>query len=222
MKVGTDGVLLGAWAQPENASGILDVGTGTGLIAIMLAQRSAAMIDAVESDREACDQARENIAGCRWHNRIKLYHSTIQEFSKNGGFLYDLVVSNPPFFRNSLRSPVRSRSLARHGDQLSYEELLVSAALLLGKDGRMNVIIPANEQDHFTDLAYFHGLYPSRFLMIRPVPGKGYSRCLAEFVRNRLHPCTQNELTIKREDGPGYSDDYINLTSNYINYPAGK
>ncbi len=109
MKVGTDGVLLGSWTDVENASRILDVGTGTGLIAIMLAQRSTALIDGVEIEKNACLQARKNATGSPWHKRINLYHDSIQHFSETRSSGYDMIVSNPPYFQNSLKPAVRQR-----------------------------------------------------------------------------------------------------------------
>jgi tRNA1Val (adenine37-N6)-methyltransferase len=215
MKVGTDGVLLGAWANVQGAGHILDAGTGCGLIAVMLAQRSDALIDAVEIEVNAFRQAGENADACRWKNRIRVYHDSFQHFAKRPEIEYDLVVSNPPYFRNSLRPPGIKRSLARHGETLTYEDLLGSAAGILAPEGRLSVIVPAGERDHFTDLAYFHGLYPSRFLMIRPNRDRGFSRCLGEFIRYRNHSCTREELSIKRENGKDYSEEYIALTREY-------
>jgi tRNA1Val (adenine37-N6)-methyltransferase len=215
MKVGTDGVLLGAWTCVQGADYILDAGTGSGLIAIMLAQRSSARIEAVEIEYNAYRQAVENSAACPWNERIRVHHISCQHFANSPDILFDLVVSNPPYFRDSLKPPVHSRSLARHGDMLTYEEVLVSTARLLSPEGRLSVILPAKEQDHFTNLAFFHGFYPSRFLMIRPGPGKAYSRCLAEFNRHRNNSCTREELSIKKENGTAYSDEYISLTREY-------
>jgi tRNA1Val (adenine37-N6)-methyltransferase len=215
MKVGTDGVLLGAWANVQGADHILDAGTGCGLIALMLAQRSDALIDAVEIEYNAFWQAGENSDACRWKNRIRVYHDSFQHFSKRTEIQYDLVVCNPPYFRNSLKPPDKTRSLARHEELLTYEDLLSSAARILSPEGRLSVVVPANERDHFTEVAYFQGLYPSRFLMIRPNPEKGYSRCLGEFIRNRMHSCTREELSIKLENGKDYSQEYIALTREY-------
>jgi len=214
MKVGTDGVLLGAWTRVENAARILDIGTGSGLIAIMLAQRSTAIIDAVEIDEQACIQARENFEACMWKDRITLYSGAVQDF-ENSGPQYDLIVSNPPFFRNSLRPPVSSRSVARHCDELSYEAMLIYASRLLSPDGRLSLILPAVERDHFTDLAFLYGLYPTRIQLVRPAPGKKHSRCLAEFGTRRYTPVVQDELTVLNEKGSGYSGDYLKLTGEY-------
>ncbi len=215
MKVGTDGVLLGAWANVTNANRILDAGTGTGLIAIMLAQRSEAVIDAVEIDENACRQAAENVASCPWKERIRVHCDSFQHYAGVTPVHYDAIVSNPPFFSNSLKPPVKSRSLARHNEHLNYESLLFFASRLLAEEGRLVIIVPAGEIERVTDLAYFHNLFPSARLKVRPVSGKAYSRCLAEFTRNRNQICTDKELVIKQKDTGQYTDDYIALTSAY-------
>jgi tRNA1Val (adenine37-N6)-methyltransferase len=215
MKVGTDGVLLGAWANTEDAGRILDAGTGTGLIAIMMAQRSEALIDAVEIDEEAFIQARENAAACPWKDRIRVYHNSLQQFVKELPGPYDVIVSNPPYFRKSLKPPSAARSLARHDDRLSYESLLFCSAQALAKQGRLAVIIPAAEITRLTEIAYFHGLYPSQQVMIKPLPDKKPSRCLAEFTNDRNKPCVEAIMVIRNEKSSSYTETYKNLTKDY-------
>ena len=123
MKVGTDGVLLGAWASTERCQRILDVGTGTGLIALMLAQRSTASLDAIDIDLDACLQARENIAKSPFANRIQVYQTSLSEYMPDENIKYDLIVSNPPYFIDSLKCPDTKRNLARHTDTLSLPDL---------------------------------------------------------------------------------------------------
>ena len=215
MKVGTDGVLLGAWANTEGAGRILDVGTGSGLIAIMMAQRSEALIDAVEIDREAYLQAMENVAACPWKDRIRVYHDSLQHFVKEFPGLYDVIVSNPPYFRRSLKPPSAVRSLARHDDRLSYESLLFCSAQVLTKQGRLAVIIPATEITRLAEIAYFHGLYPSQQVMIKPSPDKKPSRCLAEFTLERTKGCKESVLIIRDKDSVSYHEEYKKLTKDY-------
>src|SRR5512142_63895 len=124
MKVSTDGVLLGAWVQADSASSILDIGTGTGLIAIMLAQRSGASISGVEIEPNACRQAIDNAAMCPWKDQITMVPSSFQEYAKHSSQSFDLIVTNPPFFTNSLKTPHEGRNLARHNDVLPPEELI--------------------------------------------------------------------------------------------------
>ena len=215
MKVGTDGVLLGAWANVQDAARILDVGTGTGLIAIMMAQRTEAFIDAVEIDAEACSQALENVATCPWKERIKIHHDTFRNFADNTTILYDRVVSNPPYFRKSLKSPVKPRSLARHNENLNYESLLFYTARILKPEGRLAVIVPSDAYTHLANLAYLHGLFPLRLTRVRPKPEKDPSRCLVEFSRHRDQPCVTHELMIKGEEGYEFTGMYQSLTREY-------
>jgi tRNA1Val (adenine37-N6)-methyltransferase len=215
MKVGTDGVLLGAWVDVHHAGRILDVGTGTGLIAMMMAQRCDALIDGVELDESASTQAEENTAACPWGKRIRVHHGSFQHFSSTNTEQYDLIVSNPPFFRNSLKSPESLRSLARHDDKLNYESLLFYTAKLLSANGRLAVIIPANELIRFVGLAYFHDLHPLRQTLVCPYPGKDISRCLAEFSWDKQARCIKNGLTIKERINGPYTQDYMALTRTY-------
>jgi tRNA1Val (adenine37-N6)-methyltransferase len=215
MKVGTDGVLLGAWINVEGAVSIVDVGTGSGLIAIMIAQRCDAMIDAVEIDAGACSQARENAAACPWNKRITIYHDSIQHYTGITAPHYQIVVSNPPYFRNSLKPASTSRTQARHDTALNYGSLLRCASQLLAPEGRLAVIIPAEAITKFTEQAYFHGLHPVRQTMIRPRPDTDYSRCLAEFSGNRNHPVDNHELIIRGQDGKEFTDGYRLLTKAY-------
>jgi tRNA1Val (adenine37-N6)-methyltransferase len=215
MKVGMDGVLLGAWVNVPDAGRILDVGTGTGLIAIMLAQRSEALIDAVEIEPEAYLQARENIAACPWNQRIEVYNGSFQLFADHFTARYDLVVSNPPFFRNSLQSPFASRSLARHDVWLSHESLIFNAVRILTDKGRLAVILPAGEFNGFSEQAYLQGLFVTRLLNIKPLPDKDFSRCMVEFSRSRNAKYDEDTLIIRNKDRRTYTDDYIKLTGDF-------
>lgn len=217
MKVGTDGVLLGAWIHTGDSRHILDVGTGTGLIAIMLAQKSAALIDAVEIDSDAVLQAIENVRMCPWKERIEVINDSFQNFSVLCSKKYDLVISNPPYFKDSLRPPDNKRSHARHNDMLDFRELILNTAGILSPDGRLAVIIPFESLDGFIAEAHFSGLYPQRICRVRPVIAKPPSRALAEFgMRVGLMPVL-SEITIR--DGSGYTDEYKNLTKDFYLFP---
>jgi tRNA1Val (adenine37-N6)-methyltransferase len=218
MKVGTDGVLLGAWAEAGYAAKVLDVGAGTGVIAMMIAQRSGALIDAVEINEMAFLQAQENVAQCPWKNRITVYHQSFQHFTDHTTFHYDLIVSNPPFFRDSLKSPIPQRNLARHNEQLDYESILCHAGRILTPNGRVSLIIPYSQINAVIQSGYFQGLFPVRILKIRPVASKNYNRCLVEFVNDSQCTCTENELLVRDELSKAYTTEYKALTSDY--YPG--
>ena len=149
MKVGTDGVLLGAWVDVVSARNILDVGTGTGLISLMMAQRCNAQIRAVDIDADAVEQARGNVAASPWQDRIEVELQDICHFTSET--LFDVIVSNPPYFTDSLKCPERQRNIARHTDLLDFDKLAESAARLLHSEGVFSVIIPADGKESFLD-----------------------------------------------------------------------
>ena len=201
MKVGTDGTLLGVWARGGDR--ILDVGTGTGLIALMMAQRfPQAMVDAIDIDSDACLQARENIAVSPFADRIAVHHCRLQDFmplaheellaDSNSSFdslhsplHYDAIVANPPYFEQSLKAPDAQRSMARHTDSLSYHDLMDGVLRLLDDDGEFSVIIPFDCRGSLEMEAIMTGLYPSRVCAVKTTPHKHARRYLLAF---RKHP----------------------------------
>ncbi|HZK92816.1 MAG TPA: methyltransferase [Prolixibacteraceae bacterium] len=216
MKVGTDGVLLGAWSPVNDDKRILDVGTGTGLIALMLAQRSEAIIDAVEIDELACEEAEFNFAHSPWNDRLKVFNTNFQKFSDLPCEPYDLIVSNPPFFVNSLKTKNAALSVARHNDVLTFEQLAICARKLLHNTGRLCVIIPFTSCEEFRGCARLAGFYLRKQTQIIPKFGKIPKRVLLEFTVQPGYPIN-NELVILGEDGY-YTEDYKTLTASY--YPA--
>ncbi len=181
MKVGTDAALLGAWTDVRQATQILDIGTGTGVIALMLAQRASesVTIDAVEIEDQAYADAQENIAASPWHDRIHLHHSAIQNFSPSTKF--DLIVSNPPYFQKSYKPPTAQRITARHTQQLTFDEILNIAEKLLAPNGKLNLILPFTEGSQFIELAMHKGLYCTRKWIFRTRENKSVERFLLEF-----------------------------------------
>ncbi len=214
MKVGTDGVLLGAWAGVENADKVLDIGTGTGLIALMLAQRSNATIDAVEIDPDACEQAQENINHSAWADRIHIIHQSFQDFSKATTTKYDLIVSNPPYFQNSLTAPRENRAKARHNTELQLTDILNGTLNCLSESGTLSLILPYVEGSLFIAKAAELGLYCVRKTNVLPKPGRKPKRLLLEFQKYQK-PFTEEHLVIELSKRHEYSEAYKNLTSDF-------
>ena len=212
MKVGTDGVLLGAWTDVSHSYRLLDIGTGTGLIALMLAQRCPkASITAIDIDAEAVGQAHENILSSPWKDRVEVLLQDICTFPANQQF--DSIVSNPPYFIDSLKCPDSQRNTARHTDTLDAKRLLESVARLLSDNGRFSIILPAEQTDLLIQSAYTQGLYPSRQTAVITRPGLSPKRILMEFQKKKeaFHP---DELIIELERHV-YSEGYIALTKDF-------
>ena len=215
MKVGTDGTLLGAWASlPDSTRNILDIGTGTGLIAIMAAQRHPdAQICAIDIDADCILQAEENVADCPWSERIKLYHSPLQEFSSEEKF--DVIISNPPYFVDSLLSPDAQRSTARHTATLSFEELTDGVIRLLAPEGRFALILPPAEYERFLSVARGR-LFVTRLCEVWSTPESGTKRIMAEFsTLPPAEPPTVKRLIIEDRGPQGYSEEYKTLTRDF-------
>ncbi len=153
MKVGTDAVLLGSWVNTSNTKKVLDIGTGTGIISLMLAQKSDATIDAIDIDANACMQALQNASNCRWKDRIHIHHISLQQFAASSDHRYDLIVSNPPYFVDSSKASEESRTNARHTDQLPFDDLLNGVLNLLSPEGKFYVILPTKESQVFREMA---------------------------------------------------------------------
>jgi tRNA1Val (adenine37-N6)-methyltransferase len=217
MKVGTDGVLLGAWTEVEKSENILDIGTGTGLIALMLAQRSMAKIDAVEIDERSCIQAKENVALSPWKERIKIYHFSIQDYTNCCSMRYNLIISNPPFFENASKASKPARTVARHTDLLSPIDLLNVAKQLLKEDGRLAVIYPTEAANSFQNMAQEYGFFCHQKLFVKPTPTSSVKRILMEFSLNSNN-YAENTLTIET-DRHRYTPEFIDLVKDfYLKY----
>lgn len=216
MKVGTDGVLLGAWAPVRPACRVLDVGTGSGLVALQLAQRAPqADILAVEVDAEAAVQAAENVAASPWPSRIRVVCADFTTFASDSQF--DLIVSNPPYFTEALQCPDSQRRLARHTVGLDYMTIFARSSALLAEGGTVCIIFPAEAEGRVLESAACSGLYPYRRLSVFTKPGKPLRRLLLVFSK-ALRPCLQERLCIHQTDG-SYSDEYRALTEAfYLNF----
>ena len=212
MKVGTDGVLLGAWAPVEGARTALDVGTGTGLIALQLAQRNLSLrVTAVEVDADAAAQAAENVSCSPWAERIEVVCADFRDFQSAGGF--DLIVSNPPYFVDALPCPDLQRNTARHAGSLNYGVLFRRSARLLGEGGAVSIVVPAEVERQAEEAAWMQGLCPRRRTRVFTKAGKPARRVLLSFSR-RPGPVDEDALYIHQPDG-SYSDGYRRLTGEF-------
>lgn len=213
MKVGTDGVLLGAWADVENAKSVLDIGTGSGVIALMIAQRCNAQVQAVEIDTSSALQARHNFEKSPWENRLSVETVSLQEYSKVSSVKFDLIVSNPPYFNKSLKSPSPDRTLTRHTDELSNTDLLLGVSKHLQPDGRFCAIFPYTEGNLFIAEAVNFGLFCNKKLFIQTKPEKPIIRILAEFAFYRKR-FPESTLSIHNSEGD-YTEEYKRLTADF-------
>ena len=212
MKVGTDGTLLGAWTDVKNAKYILDIGTGTGLIALMLAQRTRdSKIEAIEIDAAAIGDAQENFAQSPWKDRLILHHARAQDFKPSEKF--DLIVSNPPYFIDSYKPPSEQRITARHAENLTFQELIDTSQSLLTADGKLSVILPAVEGTHLIDLAVKNDLFLSRKWTFRTRPEKPIERLLLEFARKGT-AFEEGEILLY-SSGEEWSESYKALTKEF-------
>lgn len=215
MKIGTDGVLLGAWATLQHEpKSILDIGSGTGVIALQLAQRSVApIIDAVEIDTDAYEQCVDNFESSPWGDRLFCYHASIQEYASEIEEEYDLVISNPPFYSEDYKSEDLARDTARFNDAMPFEHLIVCAAHLLSDAGVLAVILPKKEEDDFISLAEKHALFPKRICSVRGSINSEEKRSLMEFSFQKASVIMES-LTIEngRHD---YTEAYMALVKDF-------
>jgi tRNA1Val (adenine37-N6)-methyltransferase len=211
-KVGTDGVLLGASVDISRVRRILDIGTGTGLVAIMLAQRCDASIVAIEPDHDSFLQCLENVNLCRWKERIKVANSGLQNYQSPEKF--DLIVSNPPFFSDSLKNTDPRKSNSRHNDSLTNDELLKGVSRLISDGGRLQVIMPYVEGNLFIAEANEYGFFCNNIFKIRPLPTSEIRRMIMTFNKQRLNP-TEKFLTIEHGKRHEFTEEYINLTKEF-------
>ena len=216
MKIGTDGVLLGAWAPIDNHPfSILDIGTGTGIIALMLAQRcTAQQIDALEIDEAAYEQATDNFENSPWNDRLFCFHAGLDEFIEEPEEEYDLIVSNPPFYSEDYKTENESRDLARFQDAMPFEQLLEAADLLLSEHGIFTVIIPFKEEENFIALANEFELYPLKITRVKGTPTTEIKRSLLAFSRNETTDLPIDELVIETARHV-YTQEYIGLTKDF-------
>ena len=215
MKIGTDGVLLGAWASlQQHPASVLDIGSGTGVIALQLAQRSTApTIDAVEIDSDAHEQCVENFEASPWADRLFCYHASLQEYASEIEEAYDLIVSNPPFYSEDYKTEDLARDMARFNDALPFEHLIICAAHLLSESGIFAVIIPKKEEEAFISLAEQHHLLLQRICRVKGNLNSEEKRSLMEFSF-QSKPLETETLTIEI-DRHQYTPEYIALVRDF-------
>lgn len=215
MKVGVDGVLLGAWADVSGAKRILDIGAGTGLIALMMAQRNPdSQIDAIEIEPEAFQEAVSNIQQSHWNERIQIELCSFQEFAEKSDLKYDLIVSNPPYFTNGHKAPLENRATARHSDSLPLSVLISGSIGLLSETGKIALVLPIESLPELTQLADSNNLHISRICHIKPNPQKPVFRILAELT-NVECMMREEELMIEFEKHHDYTPEYKELTKDF-------
>jgi len=213
-KITTDSVLLGAWAGLDGARHILDIGTGTGILALMAAQRCDADIVAIEPDRTSCMQAGLNITTSPWYNRIKLINSTLQDYIPENNMLFDAIITNPPFFVNSLPNPDLQKATARHSLTLSHDELITHAIRLLTSGGALHLVLPVSEAEKLISLAARNGLICQKRLNVKPAPSQPPVRVLMTLGRQKNEP-EESTIIIEKGGRHHYSDDYVSLTKDF-------
>lgn len=216
MKIGTDAVLLGAWCPIDNKPfSVLDIGAGTGILSLMLAQRtSAEQIDALEIDENAYEQCVENFEASPWSDRLFCYHAGLYEFVEEPEEEYDIIISNPPFYSEDYKTENTQRDLARFQDAMPFEELVEAADLLLSENGIFAVIIPYKEEERFIDLCAEAELFPIKVTRVKGSHTTPIVRSLLAFKRYELSVLEANELVIEINRHE-YTDDYINLTQDF-------
>lgn len=211
MKVGTDSVLLGAWTDFNAASSILDIGTGCGILALIAAQKSNASITAIDIDKDACIQASENFKASPWPHRISCFNAGLQNYNS---LPFDHIITNPPYFVNSLKSPKSGRNTARHTDELPPEILIERSSTLLADGGKLSVVFPYPESQNLISLAALNNLNLSRQLMVFPKEGKDPNRMLLEFTKGYTGNLSEDELSIRDSSGE-YTSKYISITESF-------
>ncbi len=216
MKIGTDAVLLGAWCPiNNNPFSILDIGAGTGILSLMLAQRSnAQQIDAIEIEENAYEQCVENFEASHWGDRLFCYHASLNDFINEPEDQYDIIISNPPFYSEDYKTDNSQRDLARFQDALPFEELVKATTLLLSENGIFAVIIPFKEENQLLNLCAQAELFPIKMTRVKGTPTGPIIRSLLAFKRYELPVLSANELVIESSRHM-YTEAYTKLTRDF-------
>ncbi|MDD3875627.1 MAG: methyltransferase [Bacteroidales bacterium] len=218
MKIGTDAVLLGAWTNVPVNGKILDIGTGCGILALMLAQKNPLnKIYAIDIDKQASITAQNNVKISPWQNCIEVFNASLKDYAQINHEVYDLIICNPPFFQNSLLSENHQEKLAKHNVSLSYESLIFLSSALLKEEGQLSLIIPYDYKKHLISLCSINNLHPATITDVISKSGKSPNRTLCSFFKSvtKLPEFRHDVLTI-RDDSGAYTNDYKTILSDYL------
>ena len=217
LRIGTDAMLLGSWAHPAGSAKILDIGTGCGVLALMMAQKSGAAIEAIDIDPESISEAAGNFACSPWHDRLSAILTPLQYFSAHEVGGYDFIITNPPFFANFLKSPSARKNTARHSDALTHDDLARNVARLLAPGGSFALILPSVVAPSFRLLCEKHGLHLRRSVNVCPRPAGASVRTLMEYARYECTCVVEPPLTLRSPDG-SFTREYLALTDPFHNF----
>lgn len=217
MKVGTDAMLLGSWAEPPETGQMLDIGTGCGVLALMMAQRSQGNIDAIDLDEASSEEAENNFRQSPWASRLRVIRTDIREYAREKPAYYDFIISNPPFFNRSLKSHQKQRNMARHELCLNYRELAETVVHMLTPGGRFSMVATVDGTAQFRKEAISRALHPSGFLRVRSRPGTDTLRIISEWSFRLIPDIQTDMLTIMNGEGT-YTEDYLALTRDYHHF----
>ncbi len=214
MKVGTDAIILGIWTETNNAANILDIGTGCGVIALILAQKSSANITAIDIDKDSIQQANINFKNSPWHTRLEAKLISLQDFIQSSTQTYDLIVSNPPYFSQSLKPENKKRQVARHTVSLSFTDICQSTKNIMNTNGSLYVILPFQDRDKFLQIANINELHLSKEFIFIPKSGKKAKRVIMCLKHSQTADTIVKEIVI-REKGESHTKEFMEFTNDY-------
>jgi tRNA1Val (adenine37-N6)-methyltransferase len=217
MKVGIDGVLIGAWADIHKTGDILDIGTGSGLIALMAAQRSISTqnILAIDIDSNSVIEANSNFKKSNWSDNLKAIQISVQDLPKSVNSKFGTIISNPPFFESGIKAKTEARTNARHVASLSFADLTKSVAVMLSEEGSFSVVLPSTEKSKFISIAENNGIYLTKICYVVPKPNIKAKRVLMKFQLSKPKVILVSSITIENNERHNYTDEYKNLTKDF-------
>ena len=214
MKIGTDAIILGRWVEVSENDDVLDIGTGCGLLPLMLAQKGIKSADAVEIDDESCEEAAQNFANSAWNSRLSAINNDVKDYAAKCSKKYDLIVSNPPFYFGDNIPEKAKKGLARHTNTLSYKDLLQSVKKMLKPDGRFALVLPAIESKTFLKEAENQGFFLKKEMKIVPIEGKEPNRINMQLVVNQVDK-VETETFVLRNQDHSFTKDYKDFLKDF-------